>query len=178
MCLDADVIETVRRHDRELAPAVLGVDRPGRLSLLAHAPGEDCYQTDESTVREVVRRWVGVQARVTPWWTAAGRDWCGSLAGPSRRTRCRSATSAATCCRPRRTEVRRPTASWTRTSRSGCNSSPGRSISIRSDGLIAEAAGSRPDDPDLSGYLVLDFAAFDAWYEEDEAARPASAQRS
>lgn len=65
MCLDADVIDTVRRYDESLAPAVLGIDRAGRRSLLAHAPGEDCHQTDEPTIREVVRRWVGVQARVT-----------------------------------------------------------------------------------------------------------------
>lgn len=49
----------------------------------------------------------------------------------------------------------------------GLHSSPGRSISIRSDGVIAEAAAFRPDDPDLAGHLVLDFAAFDAWYEEE-----------
>jgi uncharacterized protein (DUF427 family) len=30
------------------------------------------------------------------------------------------------------------------------------------------AAGFQPDDPDLAGYVVLDFAAFDGWYEEDE----------
>lgn len=48
------------------------------------------------------------------------------------------------------------------------HSSAGRPISIRSDGVIAEAAAFRPVDPDLDGYLVLDFAAFDAWYEEDE----------
>lgn len=29
-------------------------------------------------------------------------------------------------------------------------------------------AGYLLDDPDLAGYVVLDFAAFDAWYEEDE----------
>jgi uncharacterized protein (DUF427 family) len=29
-------------------------------------------------------------------------------------------------------------------------------------------AGFRPADADLAGYVVLDFAAFDAWYEEDE----------
>jgi hypothetical protein len=64
MCLDADVIDTVRRYDESLAPAVLGIDRTGRRSLLAHAPGEDCFETDEPTIHEVVRRWVGVQARV------------------------------------------------------------------------------------------------------------------
>jgi uncharacterized protein (DUF427 family) len=31
-----------------------------------------------------------------------------------------------------------------------------------------EGAGFRLHDPDLAGYVVLDFAAFDAWYEEDE----------
>jgi uncharacterized protein (DUF427 family) len=31
-----------------------------------------------------------------------------------------------------------------------------------------EAAAFRPADADLAGYVVLDFAAFDAWYEEDE----------
>ena len=29
-------------------------------------------------------------------------------------------------------------------------------------------AGFCPADPDLAGYVVLDFGAFDAWYEEDE----------
>ena len=29
-------------------------------------------------------------------------------------------------------------------------------------------AGFLPADPDLAGYIVLDFSAFDAWYEEDE----------
>jgi uncharacterized protein (DUF427 family) len=31
-----------------------------------------------------------------------------------------------------------------------------------------EAAAFRPSDPALDGYVVLDFGAFDAWYEEDE----------
>ena len=31
-----------------------------------------------------------------------------------------------------------------------------------------EAAAFRPADPALEGYVVLDFAAFDAWFEEDE----------
>src|SRR4029077_8869489 len=29
-------------------------------------------------------------------------------------------------------------------------------------------AGFRPADPDLAGLVILDFGAFDAWYEEDE----------
>lgn len=32
----------------------------------------------------------------------------------------------------------------------------------------AEAAAFRPADPELAGFAVLDFTAFDAWYEEDE----------
>jgi len=31
-----------------------------------------------------------------------------------------------------------------------------------------EAHGFRPADPDLDGYVILDFDDFDAWYEEDE----------
>src|SRR5689334_21689568 len=31
-----------------------------------------------------------------------------------------------------------------------------------------DGAGFRLADPDLSGYVELDFKAFDAWYEEDE----------
>jgi uncharacterized protein (DUF427 family) len=33
---------------------------------------------------------------------------------------------------------------------------------------VAGADGFRPADPELAGYVVLDFAAFAAWYEEDE----------
>jgi hypothetical protein len=35
------------------------------------------------------------------------------------------------------------------------------------DEAVASAAAFRPADPDLAGHLVLDFTAFDAWYEED-----------
>jgi len=33
---------------------------------------------------------------------------------------------------------------------------------------VAGAEGFRPADPELDGYVVLDFKGFDAWYEEDE----------
>jgi uncharacterized protein (DUF427 family) len=42
------------------------------------------------------------------------------------------------------------------------------------EGTPVDVAGARPGagfrlaDPDLAGYLVLDFTAFDGWYEEDE----------
>lgn len=48
------------------------------------------------------------------------------------------------------------------------HSSPGRSMSVRVGDASRPAAAFAPDDPDLSGYLVLDFKAFDTWLEEDE----------
>jgi uncharacterized protein (DUF427 family) len=41
----------------------------------------------------------------------------------------------------------------------------GEPVTVRVDG--AHAAGLRLHDAELDGYVVLDFAAFDAWYEED-----------
>jgi phosphotransferase family enzyme len=60
LATDAEAIRVVRRHDAELAPEVLASD--GHRSLLAEAPGVDCYQTDPATIRAVVARWVAVQA--------------------------------------------------------------------------------------------------------------------
>jgi uncharacterized protein (DUF427 family) len=42
----------------------------------------------------------------------------------------------------------------------------GEPLTIRADGR--EAAAFRPSDPALDGFLIVDFDAFDAWYEEDE----------
>jgi uncharacterized protein (DUF427 family) len=42
----------------------------------------------------------------------------------------------------------------------------GEPVTVRADGH--EAAGFRPADPELAGYVVLDFRGFDAWFEEDE----------
>jgi uncharacterized protein (DUF427 family) len=44
----------------------------------------------------------------------------------------------------------------------------GTSLDLRSSGLERRQAAFRPADDALSGYLILDFRAFDAWYEEDE----------
>jgi uncharacterized protein (DUF427 family) len=44
----------------------------------------------------------------------------------------------------------------------------GQSLDIRLDGTERRAAAFRLFDEALSGHVVLDFAAFDAWYEEDE----------
>ncbi len=44
----------------------------------------------------------------------------------------------------------------------------GTSLDLRSSGLERRRAAFRPSDDALSGYLILDFKAFDGWYEEDE----------
>ena len=44
----------------------------------------------------------------------------------------------------------------------------GRAADLRAGEQARPGAGFYPADPDLAGYVVLDFSAFDAWYEEDE----------
>lgn len=44
----------------------------------------------------------------------------------------------------------------------------GTALSIRTPDGDLPAAAFRPDDPDLAGYVILDWAAFSQWYEEDE----------
>jgi len=44
----------------------------------------------------------------------------------------------------------------------------GRVADVRAGKQNRPRAGFYPADPDLAGYVVLDFGAFDAWYEEDE----------
>ncbi len=61
---DADVIRHVARYDATIAPTVLATDPARQWSLLTHAPGVDCFETDEETIRAVVRRWVRVQAAI------------------------------------------------------------------------------------------------------------------
>ena len=60
--IDADIIQHVHRYDATLAPAVLGQSTDNRWSLLAHAPGIDCWEPDQATVDNVVGRWVAAQA--------------------------------------------------------------------------------------------------------------------
>lgn len=64
MRCDATVIAHVARHDVSLAPRVLAQEPDEQWSLLEHAPGRDHYETDADTIRAVVARWVGVQARI------------------------------------------------------------------------------------------------------------------
>jgi uncharacterized protein (DUF427 family) len=44
----------------------------------------------------------------------------------------------------------------------------GHAADVRAGGQDRPGAGFRPADPDLAGYVILDFGALDAWYEEDE----------
>jgi uncharacterized protein (DUF427 family) len=44
----------------------------------------------------------------------------------------------------------------------------GQVVAVRAGGQDRPGAGFRPADPALAGYVVLDFAGFDGWYEEDE----------
>jgi uncharacterized protein (DUF427 family) len=48
------------------------------------------------------------------------------------------------------------------------HSTPGQSLAVALGGDNRTAAAFRPDDPDLAGYAVLDFKAFDRWLEEDD----------
>jgi uncharacterized protein (DUF427 family) len=49
------------------------------------------------------------------------------------------------------------------------HSTDGESLDVRTAGRTLEAAAFRFADDDLSGHVVLDYGAFDEWYEEDEA---------
>ena len=48
------------------------------------------------------------------------------------------------------------------------HSTAGEAVDLRAAGQVRPGAGFRPADLDLAGLVILDFAAFDAWYEEDE----------
>jgi uncharacterized protein (DUF427 family) len=48
------------------------------------------------------------------------------------------------------------------------HSTAGESLDMSVAGQTRDGAAFRPADPDLAGYVVLDFDALDQWYEEDE----------
>jgi uncharacterized protein (DUF427 family) len=50
----------------------------------------------------------------------------------------------------------------------GVHTTGGEALTVRFGDHERELAAFRPTDRDLSDYVVLDFHAFDAWYEEDE----------
>jgi uncharacterized protein (DUF427 family) len=48
------------------------------------------------------------------------------------------------------------------------HSTPGTALDLRTAERTLAGAAFRPDDPDLADHVVLDFDAFDAWYQEDQ----------
>ena len=48
------------------------------------------------------------------------------------------------------------------------HSADGETLDLRVGDERREGAGFRPADPDLDGYVILDFRSFDKWFEEDE----------
>jgi uncharacterized protein (DUF427 family) len=50
----------------------------------------------------------------------------------------------------------------------GVHTTAGQVMTVRAGGQDRPGAGFRPADPAMAGYVVLDFGAFDGWYEEDE----------
>jgi uncharacterized protein (DUF427 family) len=48
------------------------------------------------------------------------------------------------------------------------HTTPGTSLDLRVAGVQRRAAAFRPSDDALSEYVIVDFAAFDEWFEEDE----------
>jgi uncharacterized protein (DUF427 family) len=48
------------------------------------------------------------------------------------------------------------------------HSARGHAVDLRANGEHRPGAGFRPDDADLAGYVILDFTAFDRWFEENE----------
>jgi uncharacterized protein (DUF427 family) len=48
------------------------------------------------------------------------------------------------------------------------HSADGEPLDLRVGDETREGAGFRPADPDLDGYVILDFRSFDKWFEEDE----------
>jgi uncharacterized protein (DUF427 family) len=50
----------------------------------------------------------------------------------------------------------------------GVHTLAGEALSLRRGSTTHEGVAFRPSDPDLDDLVILDFDAFDAWYEEDE----------
>ena len=48
------------------------------------------------------------------------------------------------------------------------HSSPGSALSFSGRGTVLPGSAFAPQDADLAGYVVLDWGAFDQWYEEDQ----------
>lgn len=50
----------------------------------------------------------------------------------------------------------------------GMHTTPGQPLTVRADAVELPGAAFRADDPDLAGYVILDFTAFDEWYDDNE----------
>ena len=48
------------------------------------------------------------------------------------------------------------------------HTAPGQAVDLQAAGQSRPGAGYLPADADLAGYVIVDFGAADAWYEEDE----------
>lgn len=48
------------------------------------------------------------------------------------------------------------------------HTTPGQPLTIRAGAVVLPGAAFRPADPDLEGYLILDFSAFEQWFDDDE----------
>jgi hypothetical protein len=56
------IINAVRSYDPDLSPQVIAHDPVAKRALMAHVPGEDCWNVSTETACAVVSRWVAVQA--------------------------------------------------------------------------------------------------------------------
>jgi Phosphotransferase enzyme family len=61
---EPDVFAVVAQADATLVPTVLAADRAHRRMLLAHVPGQDCWDASPELIRATVTRWVAAQAAV------------------------------------------------------------------------------------------------------------------
>lgn len=50
----------------------------------------------------------------------------------------------------------------------GAHTTAGQPLTVRAGAVEMPGAAFRADDPDLAGYVILDFTAFDEWYDDDE----------
>ena len=100
---------------------------------------------------------------------ANGRCWCGSRDGSCRRTRVPvddlRAELVPDAVDPLEDDGRPFLSPGTPFA---MHTMPGESLTVRTSAGDRPAAAYRPADPDLDGYVVLDFFSFDEWFEEDE----------
>ena len=120
-----------------------------------------------------IRAFVGGEAVVD---STRALDRVGAPSNRARPTPCRSPTSTARSSRARtRSRPRSGPCTWAtdpgaRPAGAGSplHTTPGQAFDIAIDSTTLTGAAFVPADPDLAGYAILDFEAFDEWREEDE----------